>query len=86
MFFSGASALTVTPLRHGSTIISVCMLIKIGGNEMLNYTVLGWSVPLFFAKDSPKCLWYGREKKKCVRFSSVVGVHSASTYTSDMIF
>lgn len=26
-----------------------------------------------------KILWYGREKKKCVKFGSVVVVHSAST-------
>lgn len=32
MFFLGASALTVIPLRHGSTIISAHVLIKIGGN------------------------------------------------------
>lgn len=27
-----------------------------------------------------KSLWYGREKKKCVKFGSVVVVHSASIY------
>lgn len=47
---------------------------------MLNYAVLGGRVSLFFAKYSPKNLWYGREKKKCVKFGSVVVVHCASIY------
>lgn len=75
--FSSHSDYSNTPLRHRGSIMSAPGLIRIGRNQLLNYTARG-SLKSLPKMPGKSVVWQGNQGWE--RFSSSSGIYNANTY------